>query len=50
MKNYHINPIEKYIKSKTLLEKATNDLDSMTHESAIKKIADWMQEKSKKIH
>ena len=43
------NPIEKYIKSKTLLEKLTNGIDSMTRESAIKKIADWMQEKNKKI-
>ena len=32
------NPIEKYIKSKTLLEKLTNGIDSMTRESAIKKL------------
>lgn len=43
------NPIEKYIKSKTLLEKLTNGIDSISKESAIKKIADWMQEKNKKI-
>jgi hypothetical protein len=43
------NPIEKYIKSKTLLEKLTDGIDSISKESAIKKIADWMQEKNKRI-
>ena len=44
------NPIEKYIKSKTLLEKLTNGIDSMNKEDAVKKIADWMQENEKKIN
>jgi len=38
------NPVEKYLKSKILVEKLTNGLDSMSKDDAIKKIAEWMQE------